>query len=273
MEALSMPHCVDNTTQIVTISFCSIGWMQNLITTCWKVLPGKTILVVDNNPDEGEEGYETNHAHDRFKYGSIVDAERKWLNLHKNKLIVIKPTNRQNLTHGGGMDLAKEWCLEHGMDNLTHVEPDCLFSSNKWYLEQIKAIGQGMVVAGCIRTAWYSKIGETSDSERAQIRARSPIHPACATYHLPPIAELSFKVQTRAHDMHEDAYKDIITPCYDCVNAQNRPDWDTAHKIWYEVAKINKYKHTDRHDLIHTWQSTTVDYWTRKRIKNYSLVK
>lgn len=267
-----MLHYADDiNTQIVIISFHTLGWIQNLITTCWKLLPGTPILVVDNNPDIGELGYKSNREY--IDRNPMVDAERYWLNLYKHKLTIIKQPNRDDLTHGHGMDLAMKWCLEHGIENMTHLEPDCSFQGVEWYTEQLEAIRQGMYVAGCVRVVWgttdiHRAVERLPEAEQQKVIQKMPLHVCCSTYHLPPLKKLSFTVQDRNIDAEHPQYSDLVSDYYnmrDWGQPQKTLLWETGHKIWFEAAKINKAKQTRYRGLHHEWHSTAKDFWTNQK--------
>jgi len=265
---------------IVIISFYTLGWIQNLITTLWKLLPDSQLLIIDNNPNPGEENlFKIRNYYQRHERDSMIAAERYWLSLQP-ELIVLQQPDRNNLTHGNGLDFAMRWCLQNKINVMTHIEPDCFFDNAKWLEEQMDAIKQGNFLAGCFRYIWGSVNCHeylqtlSPEGQRAELE-KMPIHVACTTYYLPFCKNFSFRLQFRKEDINHPQYASIVSGHYDlCNNAlmgrkqevTGKCLWDTGHKIWYEVAKHNKAVLTRRHGITHTFNSMETDFWTRKKL-------
>lgn len=258
--------------QITIVSFFTQGWIQQLITTIWRLSPEQKILVIDNNPDIDDALPLTSYPLNKYQHNPMVEAERYWLKTHtRYGLVIIKQTNRENLTHGCGMDLARTWCLQNGTENMTHVEPDCVFDNMRWYEEQSREIESGIILAGCFRAFWCDPAATMSDYPKC------PIHPSCTTYHLPEITH-SFQSQQRLDDMQHPQYCKLVSPYFNWMtldtgdNKPLLPGWDTGHKVWFEAAKTGRCVQTNTHGLDHLSHGTLYDYWSRKPLEEIGII-
>lgn len=195
----------------VVVAFHSLRWMPVVVVSYLRHFPGHMMLVVDNNPDPGQPGWDPE-----------CDAERRWLRAQPDLLMI--RGGRPGGEHGEGVDRAVAWCREAGVDRMLLLEPDCLVSGRRWADALVEAIDRGAWMAG---------------SHRKQY---GPIHPAPSLWRVGEITT-SFAIQGRADDLAHPRFRELFD--LDWLVAATaelgtsdwwRDHWDTAQRAWFLAA-------------------------------------
>jgi hypothetical protein len=197
----------------VLVSFHTPRWIKVALRSYHHYFPADTVVVVDNNPDEGDPGWDAE-----------CEAERRWL-AHYPWARVLKNESADK-RHGAGIDVAVEYCRSMGAECLLHFEPDCLISGVEWYDELWRGIDQGAWMCGAMRQCY------------------GPIHPTPSMWRVQAIAA-SFADQPRGSDPQHPRYAEVFD--YETLMNRVRDEsadrgvwwtihWDTGQKNWFEAA-------------------------------------
>jgi hypothetical protein len=206
--------------QVFTVSHFTRVWIKLVVRSFQKFFPAETLLVIDNNPDNGN---------------PKCEQERLWLRQQAGVCVI--PNNGRR-THGGGIEKALEWGRCHDMDVMIHIEPDCLISGSIWRQSLIKGIERG---------AWY--VG----SHKKQY---GPIHPApCALATAPSWGTFDAVRKTQDEVRHPR-----FLELYKVEALKNAPwhltHWDTAQRNWFFAAVNDRALLVEAPDFSHLWKSS-----------------
>jgi len=192
--------------------------------------PSWKVLVVDNNPSEGDENWNASH-----------DAERRWI--HSQPGVIVKKNTGHLKTHGAAVNLAVQWCREHQVEYLLHLEPDCLITGTQWYENLCRGMDAGAWMAG---------------SHRKQY---GPIHPTPSLWRVSKICS-SFDYASRLEDERHPRFQELFDRDW-LLNAVSeagqdtefwRTTWDSGQRLWFDCAVENKAFHaSDATDFVHFW--------------------
>lgn len=219
----------------VFVSWNTLHWLPVGIESFREHFPSWQILVVDNNPTEG-----TVHC------GLDHEAERRWLNEQEG--LIVLPHQGSQKTHGAAVDLAVEWCREHHVEYLLHVEPDCLVSGTEWFRRLCEAIDSGAWMAGSHRKLY------------------GPVHPTPSLWRLSQL-KTSFEICPRGEDENHPRFAELFDKPWliDAVSqAQLNVDfwqenWDTGQRAWFQCAMDDKAAYVpETEDFHHFWQASQV---------------
>ena len=196
----------------VLVSYRTRYWIRVGAGSFRKHFPDWPLLVVDNNPAPGEPGYTGECA-----------EERQWL--YGQPGLIIVPNESLPRTHGGGLDLAVEWCRRNGRTTMLHFEPDCQIFGHAWARALLAALESGAWMAGLFRSSY------------------GPIHPTPSAWRVDQVVG-SFQAQPRgAEGLHPrfpelfslDALQRVVEADGDTWEWW-RHHWDTAQRNWFHAA-------------------------------------
>lgn len=220
----------------VLVSYHTDRWIRVALRSYRHHFPEGPILVVDNNPEQGEPGWTPR-----------CEQERAWLRGRPDVLLV--KNERPRKKHGTGIDRAVAWCRDHEVAFLLHFEPDCLVSGRRWFDDLWAAVESGAWMAGS-DFKWYG-----------------PIHPTPSLWRVSEI-RASFEAQPRGDDVRHRRFRDLFD--LDGLVADRRADgdehwewwrdhWDTAQKAWFEAAVHDRARLVRTPgDFHHYWCGSTV---------------
>ncbi len=208
--------------QPVIIAFNSYGWTQRAIQSFFNYYPDRKVLVVDNNPPVSKD-----HLTGRWSYGNIdfkdSQQERKWLDRRDNLVVIDHPEkDTKALRHCDGLDLARDWCIEHGADAMFHFEPDCEFRKGGLLEKVSRKLEEGYWLVGVHR-----------------IKAGGGIWTAGSTWLLDsPAKKFSFCPRPIGRDSGHPLFDEMFD--FNLKKGRWRTMWDTGQKIWYECESKRK---------------------------------
>ena len=217
-------------TVTVLVAYHTPAWIKVAVTSYGRVFPDR-LLVVDNNPQSGEPGWDPS-----------CEAERQWLRRHPQIDVVAGPEPR---THGSGLNAALAWCRQHGTDVMIHIEPDCVVTGPEWRNNLLDAIRRGSWMAGAERKRY------------------GPIHATPSAWLVSRVQD-SFDAQPRAGDQHHPRFHELI----DWERLKNsairegswtffEAQWDTAQKAWFRAAIVDRAALVETPDFKHYWLGST----------------
>src|SRR5262245_3500447 len=117
-------------------------WIKIALRSFHAHFPGEKVLVVDNDSDD-----------DRYA------GKRAWLHAYSNAIVIRNPMTRDaafwqhhhprhHHHHGAGIDLAVDYCRQHGYQFLLYFEPDCLVAGRTWVENMWQQLQSGAWVTG-----------------------------------------------------------------------------------------------------------------------------
>jgi hypothetical protein len=221
------------------VAYHSIYWIRVAVESYLEHFPADRLLIVNNNPRRGEAGW--------YPY---CDEELEWLATHPRVFLVDNPRLPGNsfpggrLEHGSGIDVALDWCREHGARVLVHMEPDCLISGRQWRENLLRPLAQGAWMAGSFRqshgaihptpSAWL--VVEVRASFRSGSWAREKCDPGFAA--LVNLAALEDDPSPEACWMRQVGY------------------WDTGHRAWFQAASQGRATLVETPGFRHYWRGS-----------------
>jgi hypothetical protein len=221
----------------VIILHNSFPWIKVSLRSFSRFFPDSTVLIVDNNLDPGMSGYD--HR---------IEEERNWIKAqcsHDSRYFWGK-TESPRKSHGFGIDWAVQWCRDHGIRQMLHIEPDCLIDGVEWANKLLEATEKGAWMAGSHRKSY------------------GPIHPTPSIWDVSQINS-SFGEQLRGSDHSHSRFHELVDmkslePAM--TNAWFREYWtnywDTAQKPWFDCAIHDKAFLVDESpDFKHFWNGST----------------
>jgi hypothetical protein len=220
------------------VAYHSIHWIRAAVESYLLRFPDDRLLVIDNNPRRGEEGW-------------VPDCvrERNWLAGHPGVILVENPNRPdgplQNRSHGAGVDLALDWCRDRGVEVLVHFEPDCVVTGTKWRENLLRALEDGAWMAGSVR------------------QCHGPIHPTPTAWRVPEV-RASFKIAPwKGRDEARPGFHELVHP--EALEHDTSPMgvwigwsryWDTGHKAWFEAAILDKAALVETPGITHFWHGS-----------------
>jgi len=214
----------------VFVSWNTQQWMPVGLGSFRQHFPSWQMLVIDNNPSEGEANWNQSH-----------EAERRWLQSQPG--VIVRKNNGQVKTHGAAVDLAVEWCRQHGVEYLLHLEPDCLITGTQWYANLCRGMDAGAWMAGSHRKHY------------------GPIHPTPSLWRVSRIRS-SFDYANRLEDERHPRFLELFDRAWliqAVSEAGQNPEfwkttWDSGQRPWFECAVENKAFHAvEANDFVHFW--------------------
>lgn len=228
----------------VVVSFHTPLWIRIALRSFHEHFPHWRILVVDNNPQSDEPGFDDN-----------VAAERAWLNQQAYVDMVVQPSRSR--THGKGIDRAVAWCREHGIPWMLHLEPDCLISGNEWYRRLCEGIDHGAHMAA---------------SHRKQY---GPLHVTPSLWAITPTSPSSMDYADRRLDEIHPRFAELFDRPWllNAVPAETlsfwQTKWDTGQKAWFDLAVHDQATQVgETRDFRHFWSGSLErprEEWFRER--------
>ena len=200
----------------VFVSWNTRRWMPVGLGSFRKHFPSWQVLVVDNNPERGEENWNTDH-----------EAEREWLQ-SQSGVIVIKHSGPVR-THGAAVDTAVKWCRLNKVSYMLHLEPDCLISGTKWYESLCRGIDSGAWMVGSHRKEY------------------GPIHPTPSLWKVDEI-RTSFDYASRIPDEQHPRFSELFGREWllDAIAKAGEDlefwttTWDSGQQAWFRFAVEGK---------------------------------
>lgn len=149
---------------LIMILHYTHGWTQECLESLADNMPGKELVIFNNNPRPGQIVQKT-----RGFWGSDAlvnrwcQREAKYARSHPYVTHFVEmPRSSEPDTvrlpfHGDVLDFAFRWCLEAGYDQLMHIEPDCKAHGTKWFRDMEAKIEEGNWVVG---TGYMNRTGD-----------------------------------------------------------------------------------------------------------------
>ena len=222
----------------VLVAYHSIHWIRVAVESYLLHFPEDRLLVIDNNPGRGEEGW-------------VPDCvrERAWLEAHPGVILVANPEPPdgllRNRTHGAGLDLALQWCRRHDARVMVHLEPDCLVAGRQWRDNLLEALARGAWMAGSVR------------------QCHGPIHPTPTAWLVDEV-RASFRIAPwKGRDESRSRFDELVHP--EALGEDRSPMgvwigwtryWDTGHKAWFEAAVLDRTALVETPDFTHFWHGS-----------------
>jgi hypothetical protein len=219
------------------VAYHSVSWMRVAVESYLEHFPEDRLLVVDNNPRRGEEGWLPE-----------CSRERRWLACHPGVILLDNSAPPdgplKNRSHGAGIDLALAWCRRRQARVLVHLEPDCLVAGRRWRDSLLQALEGGAWMAGGYRQC-HGPIHPTPSAWRVdETRASFTIAPWGEDEKHPRFAEL----------MDLDALRTDASPMGVWIGWTQH--WDTGHKAWFEAALHDRAALVETPGFTHYWHGT-----------------
>jgi hypothetical protein len=220
------------------VAYHSIHWVRVAVESYLEHFPEDRLLVVDNNPRRGEEGWLPECA-----------RERRWLASHPGVILLDNSAPPdgllRNRTHGAGMDLALAWCRLQGARVLVHLEPDCLVASRRWRDNLLRALERGAWMAGGFR------------------QCHGPIHPTPSAWRVDE-TRASFTIASwEGREEKHARFAELMD--LEALQTDKSPmgvwigwtrHWDTGHKAWFEAAVHDRAALVETPGLTHYWHGS-----------------
>ena len=215
------------------VSHYTVQWIRVGLGSFRDHFPREMVVVVDNNPERGEPGW-----------NPLVDAERAWLRARPDILLI--KNHSPDKRHGTGMDVALDWCRSNDAGLFLHIEPDCLISGTRWFEGLRDAIDAGAWMAGGHRKLY------------------GPIHPTPSLWRVGEVAD-SFEIQPRGPDADHPRFRELVgidwlveaVRCDGGPSEWWRDHWDTAQKAWFRAALHGRAAFVaELPDFRHFWGAT-----------------
>jgi hypothetical protein len=219
----------------IIISYKTPLWIRVGLRSFRRFFPCSPILIIDNNLDPGNPGYES-----RF------ELERRWIEdwCSQDRHHYFKKTEFPEKNHGLAMDLAAQWCRERGVRWMIHIEPDCLIDGITWANRLLEAATRNVWMAGSHQKSY------------------GPIHPTPSIWDVNQIRS-SFREQLRGSDMGHPRFHELVN-MKDLMDQTNNDQiywakyWDTAQKPWFDAAIHDKaLLIKEEPDFKHFWYGST----------------
>ena len=234
-----LPVMVSYTVPYQNMETKSDGWdcMKIALRSFHNHLPGKKVLVVDNDRD-----------------GEIYSAKRHWLNAYDDAIVVRNPLTlesefwnnhhpRHNQHHGNGMDFGVDYCKENGYDYMLHFEPDCLVRGIAWLKAMLECIEIG---------AWATGLFACNHSDQI-------IHVCPSIWDVnSPACKPSFARQPMKEDRQHVKFEEL-THFKGIARRWDR--WDTGQKNWWiaELEGKAMWAKPKQNDFTHYWSGSGYD--------------
>jgi hypothetical protein len=219
----------------ILVAHHSIYWIRVAVESYLEQFPEDRLLVVDNNPRRGEASW--------YPY---CEEERDWLASRPGILLVdstrtpghFLPDGR--LEHGSGMDVALDWCREHGARIMVHLEPDCLITGRQWRDNLLRPLAQGAWMAGGFR------------------QSHGPIHPTPSAWLVAEVRASFRPAPWTEEDEHDPRFQALLN----LEALENDPEerwvrearyWDTGHLAWFQAAYHDRAALVETPGFRHYW--------------------
>jgi len=239
------------------VSFHTYGWIQQCVESFLRLFPFHHILVVDNNPRQGEGVGEVYRADDpgfqfhktyRKDDGSLLlngkvvnkaewnvqcEQERSWLQRHP-KVILIEPPKRL-LPHGQAIDFALQWHRSNGVRIMLYFEPDCVIDGSGWYDNLLEPMRH---------QAWLAH------ADQYDIGAAT-------------VCPSMWRVEKVRHTFDRVPYEEVRLPLFKervhpelSGHVKTWTHWTTGGKNWFEFLKVGKVAKVESPGFRHLWDGT-----------------
>jgi hypothetical protein len=222
----------------ILVAFHSAHWIRVAVESYLEYFPEDRLLVVDNNPRRGEEGWLPE-----------CTREREWLAAHPGVVLIDNPAPPdgllKNRTHGAGMDLALAWCRRHGTRVMVHLEPDCLVAGRSWRDNLLRALNRGAWMAGGVR------------------QCHGPIHPTPTAWRVDAVRASFTITPWEGSDERHARFGELVDLA--ALKKDSSPmgvwigwtrHWDTGHKAWFEAAVHDRAALVETPGFTHYWHGS-----------------
>ena len=201
----------------VIIAYKTYPWIKVALGSFHEFFPNDTILVIDNNPNEGSK-----------EWSDICRIEATWVKSYQNCLYRVSAIPQKR--HGLAMDQAAKITREQGFTHMLHIEPDCLITGTCWFNNLTEGIRNNWMVG-------------------FHLKNYGPIHPTPSMWEVKEI-KTSFEVQSRSEDEKHPRFHEL----FDLEHLHRRvlkagedwdwwrKNWDTAQRAWFLAAIEDKAK-------------------------------
>lgn len=236
-------------TLVVLVSYFSYGWTKNCVKLLNSCVEEIDILIVDNNPcikdstSRAKSFIDSRNSHYKPVENNSIkkcEFERNWLSNVKN-VTTIQTEKRS--THGTALNLAMKHAWNQCYSHMVHVEPDCIFTGNKWFLALKKAIDNNWMAGSCVFPTGH-------------------IHPTPTIWDVRNTHRLNFEPCIFHKDLLEPDYELLYKKVknYNDHQDANMVWFDTGVKAWYECAKKGKAQKSQSFDFQHLWAKSSSKY-------------
>ncbi len=214
----------------VIVSWNTRRWMPVGLGSFREHFPSWQVLVIDNNPEQGEKKWNEDH-----------EAERQWIQSQPGVIVVRH--HGPVRTHGAAVDTAVSWCRQNNVSYMLHLEPDCLITGTRWYENLCRGIDSGAWMAGSHRKEY------------------GPIHPTPSLWQIDRIQtsfDYACRIPDEEHPRFSELFKrdwllDAVTTAGEDVEFW-RTTWDSGQQAWFRCAVEGKAFHADNSDdFRHFW--------------------
>lgn len=212
---------------VTIVAWNTADWIKIALRSLHEFFPHAEVLVVDNNPERGQACWTPR-----------AEEERRWLQNYPQ--VHLLKNERDDKSHGIGMQLAYEEAKRRHARIMVHFDADCRVAGHVW-LHQLKAaIDEGAWLAGGTLTG--TKL-----------------------LHVTPSAWLvgapwkSFEGGPKAEDLQHPRHAELFDdrPHVETIPPEHLPwflyNWDTGQRNWFLAACRDKAKHVETPDLVHYW--------------------
>jgi hypothetical protein len=222
----------------VLVAYHSADWIRVAVESYLAHFPEDRLVVVDNNPRRGEEGWLPE-----------CDRERAWLAVHPGVILIDNAATPDGLlmnrTHGAGMDLALAWCRRRRARVMMHFEPDCLVGGRQWRDNLLGALERGAWMAGGVR------------------QCHGPVHPTPTAWRVDEVRASFTITPWKGGDEKHARFADLVDP--NALKNDSSPmgiwigwtrHWDTGHKAWFEAAIRDRAALVETPGFTHYWHGS-----------------
>lgn len=221
----------------VLISFHTPRWIRAGLGSYLRHFPGDRVLVIDNNPRQGEPGWEP-----------ACEEERAWL-AGRDDITFVRH-HGPDPRHGAAIDTALRYCRKHGGDILLLFEPDCLITGTNWYELLRRPMLDGAWMSGMDRQMY------------------GPLHPCPSMWRVDG-DWASFADQPRGADVRHPRFDELffLQRLLRSVESEHphmltwwQANWDTAQKNWFHAAAHDQAVQVPKaSDFRHFWGGSTAN--------------
>ena len=231
---------------VVLVSYFSYGWTKNCVKLLNSYLEEIDILVVDNNPsimdsrERAKSFIDSRNSHYKPVENNVIvkcEYERKWLS-NVGNLVSIQTEKRS--THGTSLNLAMKYAWNQGYRYMVHLEPDCIFTGDKWFLALKKTIDNNWMAGSCIFPTGH-------------------IHPTPTIWDVKNTHSLNFEPCIFHKDLLEIDYELLYKKVknYNDHQEANMVWFDTGVKAWLDCRIQNKAVVCNAPDFEHLWAKSS----------------
>jgi GT2 family glycosyltransferase len=210
---------------VCTVAHMTYGWIQQCLTSFFRLFPDLPMLVIDNNPSVEDDKRRTDsyntiwYPRTKAWKRHFCEAERYWLNQQNNVIMLKTPKYYQ---HGVAIDMANQWAKDNGINYIVLIDPDSICVTGEWLETLISTIKKGYwLVAGGIHP---SKV----------------MHLLPSAWKVKEALKYSFIHRSHGEETEEVEFSQIVDVSKLQLQNWGQTKWDVGQYFWYQCAKQNK---------------------------------